>query len=474
MSYCIYIGRNLTADGNAYLAGYGDEPSSHWLEVVPRQQHPADATITVGVTPEAEMPGRLSEIPQMAETARHIRVSYSHYRGVPSPITNGGLNEHGVAVRDVWSTSSQALIDMTPTDQTGPNYSDLARLVLERAESARHGVELIGKLIAEYGYSTYGGNSHFIADHNEGWVVIEFAGGQGLWAAERIGPDGVRVSRPGYILEMPIDYASNPDFMGSPNLISFAVEQGWFDPDTGQPFNVNNIYGDGKERWDGVIWMEEAMRQRAASANKIAIQDAIWAVRTPRFTGDTAGYGQVVPLPAECPTSLRTLWHTQVGAVAAPFVPVFMGVSHVPTEYKQHRYLTSDESGRFVDGRRPVQVSVVSQGVESTRSAFRVFKRLLYLVMAHHERFLPEVTEVWEAVEARLIDDHVAVLKTVETLLAAGEDLLATKVLTDYTSAELIKALNLAETLAASIEARTKVLYGIDESMDYQGPEQLW
>ena len=28
MSYCIYIGRNLTADGQAYLAGYGDEPSS--------------------------------------------------------------------------------------------------------------------------------------------------------------------------------------------------------------------------------------------------------------------------------------------------------------------------------------------------------------------------------------------------------------------------------------------------------------
>ena len=35
MSYGIYIGRNLTADGLPYLAGYGDEPSSHWLELVP-------------------------------------------------------------------------------------------------------------------------------------------------------------------------------------------------------------------------------------------------------------------------------------------------------------------------------------------------------------------------------------------------------------------------------------------------------
>ena len=196
MSYCVYIGKNLTADGRAYLAGYGDEPSSHWLEIVPREQHAADETVTVGVTPEAMMPGKLTEIPQSAETARHIRVSYSFYRGVPAPITNGGLNEYGVAVRDIWSSSSDALKAMTPTDQTGPNYSDLARLVLERAKTAREGVALIGDLIAKHGYSTYGGNSHFIADHNEGWVVIEFAGGVGLWVAQRVGSDEIRVSRP--------------------------------------------------------------------------------------------------------------------------------------------------------------------------------------------------------------------------------------------------------------------------------------
>ena len=57
MSYGLYVGRNHTADGVAYLAGYGDEPSSHWLEIVPRRQHSEGATITVGVTPEADLPG---------------------------------------------------------------------------------------------------------------------------------------------------------------------------------------------------------------------------------------------------------------------------------------------------------------------------------------------------------------------------------------------------------------------------------
>jgi hypothetical protein len=77
VSYAIYVGRNLSADGHAYLAGYGDEPSSHWLELVARCHHVAGSTIDVGVTPQAAMPGLRSTIPQVSETARHLRVGYS-------------------------------------------------------------------------------------------------------------------------------------------------------------------------------------------------------------------------------------------------------------------------------------------------------------------------------------------------------------------------------------------------------------
>lgn len=143
MSYGIYIGKNHTADGIAYLAGYGDEPSSHWLDVVERKQHPEGTMIKVGVTAQANLPGVVSEIPQARETARHIRVNYSVYKGTPAPLTNGGLNEHGVAVRDIWSPSRPELVAMTPRDQTGLNYSDLSRIVLERAKSAIEGVKLM-------------------------------------------------------------------------------------------------------------------------------------------------------------------------------------------------------------------------------------------------------------------------------------------------------------------------------------------
>lgn len=479
MSYGLYIGKNHTADGIAYLAGYGDEPSSHWLEIVPRQSHAAGDTIAVGVTPEADLPGKLSAIPQVAETARHIRVSYSYYKGVPAPLTNGGLNEHGVAVRDIWSSSRPELIAMTPSDQTGPNYSDLARLVLERARTAREGVELIGALIAEYGYADYGGNSHLIADPDEAWVVIEFSGGRKLWAAERLGPDAIRASRPGHIGEIPIDRPDHADFRYSPNLVSFAAEQGWFDPAAGRPFNANEIYGDGKGRWDGVKWIEAEMATRARRPEKIGIADVMWAIRTEKLTGDTAGYGQVVPLWHPAQGELRLLWHTQVGAVAAPFAPVFMGVREVPEEFRQHRYLTGGEESRFLDMRHfrkgnADSLSRVPQGIESTRSASAIFKRLMYLIFQHSDRFLPEITALWEAVEGRLIAACPGILQTAETLLAAGKPELAADYLTYVTRTEMLAALDLGDVMARSLEARTRAIYGINTNPEPLSPDQIW
>lgn len=479
MSYALYVGRNHTADGVAYLAGYGDEPSSHWLEVVPAADHAPGALVTVGVTPQADLPGVLSDIPQAAHTARHIRVSYSYYRGVPAPLTNGGLNAHGVAVRDVWSGSRPELIAMTPPTQSGPNYSDLARLVLERARTAREGVELIGRLIAEHGYSDYGGNSHLIADPDEAWVVIEFSGGQRLWAAQRLGADSIRASRPGYIGEIPVGQPGHPDFLYSPNLVSFALAQGWFDPATTAIFNVNTVYGDGKGRWDGVLWIEAEMRRRAAAPGKISLADMMWAVRTEKLTGDTAGYGQIVPLQHPAHDDLRVLWHTQVGALAAPFVPVFMGVQEIPEEFRQHRYLTAGESSRFQDIRharngRPDTVSQVPQGVESTTAAVEAFKRLLNLVAQHSAVFLPEVMAVWEALEARLARELPQVLEAARCLFDAGKPELAQSCLTYYTTTELRAALQLAQDLARSLEARTRVQYGFRADATPLGATQIW
>jgi hypothetical protein len=100
VSYAIYVVKNHNRAGYAWPAGYGDEPSLHWLDILPATDHPDRTTIEVGVGPEADMPGRRITVPQGAQTLRHLRVRYSHYLGVPAPMTNGGVNEAGVAVRD--------------------------------------------------------------------------------------------------------------------------------------------------------------------------------------------------------------------------------------------------------------------------------------------------------------------------------------------------------------------------------------
>ncbi|SDD86283.1 C69 family dipeptidase [Ruegeria marina] len=475
MSYGIYIGRNHTADGVAYLAGYGDEPSSHWLEICPRAKHPEGATVTVGVTPQADMPGHLSKIPQAPETLRNIRVSYSYYLGVPAPLTNGGLNERGVAVRDIWATSRAELIAMTPKDQTGPNYSDLARIVLERAGTAREGVELIARLIAEHGYSSYGGNSHIIADPDEAWVVIEFAGGKGLWCAERLGPDSIRASRPGYIGEIP--YAPDEDYLFPPHFFDTAKEEGWWMPDDG-PFHVNRIYGDGKYRWDGVAWIEDEMRKRAAGPGKIGLEDVFWSISTGRLTGDTAGYGQVVPLTHPAHEALRFMWHAAVGPVTAPLLPVFLGQTSVPPAWRQHRYLTAGESHRFLDRRKeardPDTVSLVPQGIETGGSAFQAFKRLMHLAFQKPDPILEEVWVHWRAVEVQVNARIPDTLRAAERMLDLGEDALAAQVLTEFSQARLAEALADCHALAEAAHARLRALNALNMADKPRMLDQLW
>jgi dipeptidase len=474
MSYAIYVGKNLTDTGAGYLAGYGDEPSSHWLELIPEAQHRPGSTITVGTTPAADMPGCLSEIPQAPETARHLRVSYSYYKGTPAPLTNGGLNEHGVAVRDVWSPSRPELIAMTPQDQKGLNYSDLCKIVLERARTAREGVELIGTLTAEHGDVTYGGNSHLIADADEAWVVIEFAGGRGLWAAERLGADSIRVSRPGYIGEMPFDGDGGKNFLFSDNFFSFAIEQEWYDPSAGKPFNANSVYGDAKLRWKGVAWVEDELKGLASRPARIGLQDIIGFLRTSRLTGDTAGYGQIVPLVKESDADLRMMWHAHVGAVAAPFVPVFLGIESVPAEFRQHRYLSDGEAARFVDGRNPDQLSRVPRGVEAARSATEIFKRLLYLSLEHPDSFLEEVQSAWRAHEETLALKLADAVALGQLALSAGQRNLLRRHLNRFVYDELARTLDTGEALARSMDIRRQLQFGISTDLPSKGPEQIW
>ena len=455
-SYGYYVGKNLTADGSVLIGGTGEEPSSHWLEIVPRRLHPAGATISVGATAEATLPARLSEIPQVPETFRFLTMNYTSYAGFPAPLTNGGLNEHQVAIRDIWSPSRRELVAMTPAGQSGPNYSDLARLALERARTAREAVEVIGSLIDSHGYTSYGGNSHLIADANEGWVVLEFAGGQGLWVAERLGADDIRVNYPGYIDNIPADFREREDWMGSENLISFAVTQGWYDPESGEPFNADRVYGlGGTMRHPGSKYLSpKTIEDELRAMAPVSLAEMMALVRDPRIADDHAGYGQVARLRDDLPhPELGLLWVAPTGSVTAPFLPWWVGTQAVPAEYGQHRYLTEGSGPNFINADFQLR--------EATEFAGRLFKRLMYYTCAFPEEQLARVQGTLAAFEDNIRASLPQLERAALLAFEAGDADAARTLLTRESHARAAEALAIGRDLVAGIGTEVRLRHGI-------------
>lgn len=455
-SYGIYVGRDYTGDGSVLLGGSGDEVSSHWLEIVPGKDHPLGETMSVGVTGEAAIPGELTRIPQVRRTHKYISVEYSEFEGFPPPLTNGGLNEDQVAIRDIWSPSRDELVDMTPSPQRGPQYSDLARIGLQRATSARHAVQIMGELIDKYGHSTYGGNSHLIADASEGWVMLQFAGGKGLWVAERLGADDIRMSYPGYIKQIPTNCQEHPDFACSANFVDFAAQQGWWQPST--PFDVNEVYGE--KDWDyratpgeGKYVAPATIEQELARLAPVTLEEFMATVRDPRLSSDRTGYGQAAQLRRGVDRDLRRLWVSPTAAATSPLIPYFIGVSDEPPEYRQHRYLTKDAGNTFLNPEYAPQ--------EGTEFAGRLFKRLMYHTCTHPEQFYPEVREALHAFEQRMRAEQATVEDTARTLINASRRDLAHRYLTEYSHTQAAEAMDLGRALVSSIEARAKLRHGV-------------
>jgi len=466
-SIAFYVGANLTDDGSVLLGGFGHEPSSHWLEITPARDFPPGTTLEVGVTAEARFPGQRIRIPQEGRTARFITSNYSEFAGFPPPLTNGGLNEHGVAARTVWSPSRSELVAMTPDPQQGLSYSDLARVVMERATTAREAARIVGEMVEAHGYATYGGNSFLFADESEGWVVITYAGGQGLWAAERLGPDRVRVLYPGHIGSVPVNFREDPDFMGSPHLVRFAVEQGWFDPAEADVLNLHEVYGrpfPSPPGGEGTVFRYPPDREAELEAMvPVSVADLIALVRDPRWSDDQAGYGQVAHLQQGVPGELGLLWVSVAAAVSTPMVPIHVGADDVLPEYKQHRYMTKEADAAFLDPEFGV--------LEATRSAFRTFKRLLYHTCSRPEAFLKPVTAELEAFESARMAELPALRDEARRRMEAGDSAGARRLLTEHTARGLGEALELGEQLVRRVERETRERFSGPRMPDRPVPE---
>lgn len=124
------------------------------------------------------------------------------------------------------------------------NYWNLMVLALKRAKTAREAIMVMTNLVVEYGYGSTG-ESFSIADKKEAWILEMIGPGPGgkggIWVAVRV-PDGYISchANKARIGEFPLNDPKN--YLYSDNVISFAIEKGYYDPASGEPFRFCEAY----------------------------------------------------------------------------------------------------------------------------------------------------------------------------------------------------------------------------------------
>lgn len=199
--------KGATADGSVFVTYAADSHSLYGeLYHRPAADH-APGTMRQVVDWDSSKP--LGEIPEVAHTYSRV----------------GNINEHGVTIAEsTWGgrheLEGSGMID----------YGSLIYIALERSRTAREAIDVMTGLVRDYGYASEG-ESFSIADPHEAWIMELIGKGKAdkgaVWVARRV-PDGHISGHANHsrIHQFPLD---DPQTLYSPDVISFARQQGYFD-----------------------------------------------------------------------------------------------------------------------------------------------------------------------------------------------------------------------------------------------------
>jgi len=229
---------DATTTGTTILGKNSDRPiyDCQPLMINPRANHGAGETLKL----------EYIEIPQVPVTYASIGSSPYWCWGYEE-----GMNEFGVAIGNeaIFTktfTSAAAACKAGQAPARGLLGMDLLRLGLERGKTAREALEVIANLVAKYGQwgsgvpcvgDVQGGydNSYIITDAKEAWV-LETVGKR--WIAKRFTKGVTSISNEPSI-------RCHWD-LASPDIIDYAVEQGWWPADKKDSFDFALAYIDFK------------------------------------------------------------------------------------------------------------------------------------------------------------------------------------------------------------------------------------
>ncbi|MBC8181924.1 C69 family dipeptidase [candidate division KSB1 bacterium] len=191
----------------------------------------------------------IGHIPQVEKTLAYCHTGYPQ------------MNEHQLAIGE--STMSQKK-ELEVDRETGVQIMTIEQaqlFALQRCTTARDAIKVITSLIEKYGFlPSCGPNSEAlcIADPNEAWVLEVFSVGKdwtlesgklgAIWAAQRVHDDHIAVV-PNWSIIKQIDLSDPDNFMASRNYKQVAIDYGWYDPDSGEPFIWQKVYSPIPREW---------------------------------------------------------------------------------------------------------------------------------------------------------------------------------------------------------------------------------
>jgi secernin len=264
--------QDATAEGRVIFAKNSDRPSFDCQPLLlhPRKRWPAGSAIRTSYV----------ELPQAETTYAHLGSSPYWCWGYEE-----GLNEWGLAIGNE-AIYTRAFREQVAAYQQGEPVEpgllgmDVIRLALERCVTAREAVELIGSLVEQYGQFGSGSpgkphdqgsydNAYILADSGEAWV-LETAGRR--WVARRLSGGYASISnQPGIRTEWD---------RGSPDLVAYARQAGWWREDSPLPFDFAQVYID--EKVSRQVSHMRVMRSRQLLAERSGQITPDWMKRIAR------------------------------------------------------------------------------------------------------------------------------------------------------------------------------------------------
>jgi len=239
------VGKNASIDGSVMTTHTCDCGMCDWTwRLIPAADYKPDSTRKIyhidqfrTWPPEAGLKWDVYkndftglEIPQVPHTFAYIQGAF------------GYMNDQQVAIGESTIGAQRKMENPTPAAKF--DITMLTLIAMERTRTAREAIKIMGELGEKYGYGfTDTGEMLAVADPNEVWIFeimpvgplwTPTSGKPGaVWCAQRIPDDHVSVC-PNESRIGEIDLKKPDFFMASPNVVSFAVEQGFYDPKSGK------------------------------------------------------------------------------------------------------------------------------------------------------------------------------------------------------------------------------------------------